>query len=222
MFYRHNRVWLSATGWQAACARLPAAHAKELMRWAENDWPAIVRRNDAAAQPDMLCLGLAPPPELDSGVKTRIPFSVGTTDIMRHEAPLALIAAEAALPSAWRCAFSALAVEAGGKELEFRVYGSVALQAITGLPYLAASSDIDLLFYPRTQAQLQEGMMLLDLYAKQLPLDGEIVFPSGRAVAWKEWAQAFAKPDRLRVLAKGMSSLNLVPTADLLAELEKS
>ncbi|CAL61644.2 putative phosphoribosyl-dephospho-CoA transferase [Herminiimonas arsenicoxydans] len=222
MFYRHNRVWLSANGWQAACARLPAAHAKELMRWAEHDWPAIVRRSDADAQPDTLCLGVAPPPEPDSGVKTRIPFTVGAADIVRHEAPLVLSAAESALSPAWRCAFSALAVEAGSRGLEFRVYGSVALQAITSLPYLAASSDIDLLFYPRTQAQLQEGMALLSLYAKQLPLDGEIVFPSARAVAWKEWAQAFANPVRPRVLAKGMSSLNLVQVADLLAELEKS
>lgn len=192
------------------------------MRWAEHDWPAIVRRSDADAQPDTLCLGVAPPPEPDSGVKTRIPFTVGAADIVRHEAPLVLSAAESALSPAWRCAFSALAVEAGSRGLEFRVYGSVALQAITSLPYLAASSDIDLLFYPRTQAQLQEGMALLSLYAKQLPLDGEIVFPSARAVAWKEWAQAFANPVRPRVLAKGMSSLNLVQVADLLAELEKS
>ncbi len=222
MFQRHNRVWLSANGWQAACEKLPAAHAKELMRWAENGWPAIVRRSDADAQPDTLYLGLAPPPEPNTGLKTRIPFSVGTADIVRHEAPLVLMAAESALPSAWRSAFFSLAAEADNKKLEFRIYGSAALQAITGLSYLAASSDIDLLFYPHTHAQLQEGMALLQLYAKQLPLDGEIVFPSGRAVAWKEWAQALANPGRLRVLAKGMSSLNLVPATDLLAELEQS
>ncbi|WP_353157032.1 malonate decarboxylase holo-[acyl-carrier-protein] synthase [Herminiimonas fonticola] len=222
MFYRHNRVWLSANGWRAACEKLPAAHVKELMRWAENGWPAIVRRNDADARPDMLYLGLAPPPEPGTGTKIRIPFSAGTADIVRHEAPLALMGAESALPSVWRCAFSALAAAASSKGLEFRVYGSVALQAITGLPYLATSSDIDILFYPCTHAQLQEGMALLQLYAKQLPLDGEIVFPSGRAVAWKEWAQALENPGRLRVLAKGMSSLSLVPATDLLAELEQS
>ncbi len=201
---------------------MQAAHAKELMRWAENDWPAIVRRNDAGIRPDALCLGLALPPEPYTGVKTRIPFLADTADIVHHEAPLTLIAAESTLPSAWRSAFSALTEAAGSKELEFRIYGSVALQAITRLPYLSASSDIDVIFYPRTDAQLQEGMTLLGLYAKQLPLDGEIVFPSGRAVAWKEWAQALENPDRLRVLAKGVSSLNLVPTTDLLAELEKS
>jgi len=94
------------------------------------------------------------------------------------------------------------------------------MQSLTSLPYLSASSDIDLLFYPRDRNQLDEGLQLLRLYAKHLPLDGEIVFPSGRAVAWKEWADTSARPDAMRILAKSMQAVNLSPCASLLAELE--
>jgi phosphoribosyl-dephospho-CoA transferase len=47
-----------------------------------------------------------------------------------------------------------------------------------------------------------------------LPLDGEIVFPSGDAVAWKEWAGAE------RVLVKRASAVRLAPVAELLSTLE--
>ena len=220
MFHRHNRVWLSVDGWKRACKTVPPEHAKELMRWAENDWPAVVRRSDPECGKNILCLGLTPPPDQHTGAKVRIPFSVCTEDVVRFGAPLAIIRAESALPLAWHSVFSELSDAATSSRLEFRVYGSAAMQAITGLPYLTASSDIDLLFYPLTNAQLHQGLNLLNLYAKRLPLDGEIVFPSGRAAAWKECAQALENPERARVLAKGMLRLDLVHVADLLAELE--
>lgn len=220
MFHRHNRVWLSVDGWKRASKTVPPEHARELMRWAKNDWPAVVRRSDPEYEKNILCLGLTPPPEQHTGVKIRIPFSVCTEDIVRCGAPLAIISAESALPLAWHSVFSELSDVATSNRLEFRVYGSAAMQAITGLPYLGAASDIDLLFYPLTNAQLHQGLNLLNLYAKRLPLDGEIVFPSGRAVAWKECAQALEKPDRARVLAKSMLRLDLVHVTDLLAELE--
>lgn len=220
MFHRHNRVWLSAGGWQRASQTVSPAHARELMRWAENDWPAVVRRSDPEPGKNILYLGLTAPPDQHTGVKIRIPFSVCTEDIVRFGAPLAIIGAESALPLAWHSVFSELSDAATSSKLEFRVYGSAAMQAITGLPYLGAASDIDLLFYPLTNAQLHQGLNLLYLYAKRLPLDGEIVFPSGRAVAWKECAQALENPDRARVLAKSLLRLDLVHVADLLAELE--
>lgn len=220
MFHRHNRVWLSVDGWKRASKTVSPEHTKELMRWAENDWPAVVRRSDPESGKNILCLGLTAPPDQHTGIKVRIPFSVCTEDVVRFGAPLAIIGAESALPLAWHSVFSELSDAVTSSKLEFRVYGSAAMQAITGLPYLRVSSDIDLLFYPLTNAQLHQGLNLLNLYAKRLPLDGEIVFPSGRAVAWKECAQALENPDRARVLAKSMLTLDLVQVSDLLAELE--
>lgn len=219
MFCRHNRIWLSAAGWERACAEIPA-YADEFARWAKNDWPVVVRRSEPGTAAERICLGLPLPPDAQNGIKIRIPFDVHADDVTRHDRPLAVTDAGTALPPAWQEAFSDFSGTAAIGQMEFRVYGSAAMQSMTTLPYLGASSDIDLLFYPRTGEQLREGMQLLRLYARHLPLDGELVFPSGRAVAWKEWTQAADRPATMRVLVKSMQTVNLVPASELLAELE--
>lgn len=219
MFYRHNRVWLSTSGWQGACAAASKAHLPELERWAANDWPLVVRRSESVLSADSIGLGLALPPDAQTGLKTRIPLTVYLNEIAQHEPPLAFSAVASAVPSAWQDAYTDLTHELVVAQLQLRVYGSLALQAITGLPYLTATSDIDVLFYPRTDAQLQQGLHLLATYAQGLPLDGEIIFPSGRAVAWKEWAAA-AKSSH-KVMVKSMTNLTLMNVDDLLSELEE-
>ena len=98
-----------------------------------------------------------------------------------------------------------------------RVYGSVAFQALTGQAYLTAASDIDLLLAPRTLEQYRCALALLARHARALPLDGEILFPQGRAVAWKELLRV---PDATaQVLAKSMHAVSLVTVASLLANL---
>jgi phosphoribosyl-dephospho-CoA transferase len=92
------------------------------------------------------------------------------------------------------------------------------MQAITGQSYLTPASDIDLLFVPADAASLRAGLALLEQYAALLPLDGEIVFPSGEAVAWKEWISA-GRHDA-RVLVKDAGAVRLAPMAQLLATLE--
>ncbi|MFC7286618.1 malonate decarboxylase holo-[acyl-carrier-protein] synthase [Herminiimonas glaciei] len=221
MLYRHNRIWLSKRGWQRACASADKAQLPEIERWAAHDWPLVVRRSDVGFEVATVAVGLALPPDADSGRKVRIPLSVHPDDIARHEAPLACAHAASALPLAWQPAFADLLHELTAAQLECRVYGSVALQAITGLPYVKATSDIDVLFYPSTHAQLQQGLHLLQQYVQSLPLDGEIVFPSGHAVAWKEWAEAVKSPDKVKVLVKSMRTVNLMDVTDLLSELEE-
>jgi len=219
MFCRHNRVWLSSSVWQRACGAASPAHLSALQRWAENDWPLVVRRSESVLPADSLGLGLALPPDAQTGVKTRIPLTVALNEIARHEPPLAFSAVASAVPSAWQAAYIELVHEFDVAQLELRVYGSLALQAITGLPYLTATSDVDVLFSPRTHAQLQQGLQILQTYSQYLPLDGEIVFPSGRAVAWKEWANAANSSHK--VMAKSMTHLNLMNVDDLLSDLER-
>lgn len=221
MLYRHNRIWLSNRGWQRAYGAVDKAHLPEIERWATHDWPLVVRRSDVGFEVATVAVGLALPPDVGSGRKIRIPLSVHPDDIARHEAPLAFAHAASVLPLAWQLAFSDLSHELTAAQLEFRVYGSVALQAMTGLSYVTATSDIDVLFYPATHAQLQQGVHLLQKYVQNLPLDGEIVFPSGHAVAWKEWAEAVKSPDKVKVMVKSMRTVNLMDVTDLLSELEE-
>ena len=218
MFNRHDRVWLSAAGWHAMRAQFPA-HAEAFAQWEENVWPLIVRRNEADAEPDCVCLGLPLPPDA-SGNKLRIAVVARTENVAHRDAPLAVDLLTANLPSAWQKIFGDFADTAARDQMHFHVYGSAAMQSMTALPYLHASSDIDLLFYPHTRAELDRGVRLLQQHARQLPLDGEIAFPSGRAVAWKEWLGADDAQGPLHILTKSMQSVNLVRREDLLAELD--
>lgn len=226
MYARHDLAWLSDDGWQHALSDAASgtpAHAV-IARWAEARWPLIVRRRDAAVQPGPaigaqnaeVCLGLAAPPDPASGAKLRLPLSVPSRHIARHSAPLPLQAVAHALPAHWKCAFARLYDASAA--LDLRVFGSLALQALTGQPYLRDSSDIDLLFRPRSIGELDAGTLLLASFLVELPLDGEIVFPSGQAVAWKEWFTARANTER--VLIKSQASVKLAPRAELRAELE--
>jgi phosphoribosyl-dephospho-CoA transferase len=85
---------------------------------------------------------------------------------------------------------------------------------------VTATSDIDLLFFPRNSAQLYKGMDLFASHAKALPLDGEIIFPAGQAVAWKEWLAAMRASSACRVLVKEKHSVHLSTMDALLHTLE--
>jgi phosphoribosyl-dephospho-CoA transferase len=242
MYARHDLAWLTAEGWQHLLAATPPgtpAHAA-LARWRDADWPLIVRRRDeaacgrAVAAPDaafaaagatgdanggheaMVCLGLAAPPDLASGARLRLPIRVPTRHVARSSAPQPLAAVAHAVPAHWRAAFAQLCESSTA--LDLRVFGSLALQALTGQAYLRDSSDIDLLFRPRSLDELDAGTVLLASQLEHLPLDGEILFPSGQAVAWKEWFTARA--DTGRVLVKAQASVKLATRAELRAELE--
>lgn len=220
MFYRHNRVWLSKAGWQRALEAVPDAHIAEVQQWADNQWPATVRRNEPGMARNSVCLGIALPPPLHEGRKIRIPFTAGVEDVLRRDTAVDLAAVVPAMPAAWQTSLGALSQAACHQQLLFRVYGAAALQVETRLPYLSASSDIDLLFYPASEKQLEEGLALLLAHTARLPLDGEIVFPSGRAVAWKEWMYASDNQSGTRVLTKNMQDVSLTPVADLRSELQ--
>jgi phosphoribosyl-dephospho-CoA transferase len=215
MYSRHDLVWLSAEGWHAAAGRSSALELDAIGLWRREDWPAIVRRNDIGAGHDTISLGLALPPDPVDGSKRRIALRANRSHVVRHAPPLPLAQAIASAPNEWRAGLAAL--DAGAAGYGLRGYGSLALQAITARRYLTGRSDIDLLFRPATIAQLGAGIDLLSSHAVHLPLDGEVVFPSGDAVAWKEWRDAASRG--ARVLAKSIDAVRLLSPASLLATL---
>lgn len=204
-----------------SAAEMASHPATAIDAWRHADWPLVVRRADPGQAPGQLALGLALPPRPGDGRKLRIPCCVDAGLVRRHAAPLPLAQAAAALPR-WREALAALVEGAAAQEITLRVYGSVALQILTGQTYLTASSDIDVLAQPRDRAQLDVVLALLREHTAGLPLDGELVFPGGRAVAWKEWAAALASAPGARVLVKEMERVTLVSTGVLLATLEEA
>ena len=216
MHSRHDLVWLSEPGWEAALAAAEPGDAVALDEWRRAHWPLVVTRRAPDAPPGTVCLGLSMPPESGSGRKRRIALRAQAIHIARRGPALPLTDAIDGAPVTWLPFLAALRTQAAGMDL--RVYGSLALQTITGRAYLGAMSDIDLLFKPACRRELADGLRALIAHAQRLPLDGEIVFPGGDAVAWKEWIAAVGAG--ARVLVKDGAAVRLATTESLLATLD--
>jgi phosphoribosyl-dephospho-CoA transferase len=217
MFSRHDLAWLTPHGWERACEGAPFGARDAIAGWGRAGWPAVVTRAHANPGPQRVALGIALPPLAADGGKPRIALSCAAGDIERSGPALALADAIEAAPTAWRAMLAALDEEAAEAGLDLRVYGSLAFQALTGQAYVTASSDIDLLLHPATAPDYPHALALLTRHARVLPLDGEIVFGGGQAVAWKELAAAQHR--HARVLAKSLQGIALVTVASLLASL---
>jgi phosphoribosyl-dephospho-CoA transferase len=163
---------------------------------------------------DSIVVGLALPPAQG---KRRIALSVAAYDIARYTPPLRLADAIAHAPAAWQSALTELDAAAHYMDIELRIFGSLAWQALSGMPYLTPQSDIDLLWHPQSHAQLQQGIALLARWELDhgLRADGEVLFGANNAVSWREWAAVKSGEDR-RVLVKRLSSAELVAAHELM------
>jgi phosphoribosyl-dephospho-CoA transferase len=227
MHARHHLIWLSDAGWQRAQANAADARQREAMaHWQRNRWPAVVRRADVDADAALgeVCAGIALPPDAQ-GNKPRIALRVPASEVAAVRAPFLLRDIAAArlpgLPAAWQDGMAQLHEAMAREGIALAVFGSLAWQAVTGQHYLRAGSDIDLLFEPASREQLALGVRQLAYQAMFLPLDGEIVFPGGGAVSWKEWRQVAVKgkdPDN-QVLLKTPASVRLARVGELEASL---
>lgn len=213
MFSRHDLAWLTPAGWEAALHAAPAFQHAALNAWRVHDWPAVVRRHEEGRADDAVCLGLPLPTSF--GERQRVALVCRPGDVARRTAPLPLADAIAAAPPDWLAGLVAMQRTCTG--VDVRVYGSLAMASVTGEAYLRPASDIDVLLRPANIAELDAGVALLAQHATLLPLDGEIVFPSGEAVSWKEWLAA--RRDRARVLVKSMRAVRLADPAALVAAL---
>lgn len=221
MFARHDLVWLTSRGWQRVRSGAPQAALSALDRWRDGGWPAVVRRTEAGMLPGEVAIGFPLPPRPEDGGKLKFGCAVEMSDIGRRTRALPLVGALDAVPTQWREGLEALERQAADAGVSLSVYGSVALAALTGQYYLTPLSDIDVLLQPQTRRQLMIGLDLLSWHAGILPLDGEVVFPDGRAVAWKELRAAFAGAPGTRVLTKGLDRIALVLPEALMATLEE-
>jgi phosphoribosyl-dephospho-CoA transferase len=130
-----------------------------------------------------------------------------------RQAPLpALDAVLSAAPEAWRPALSTLQHDASQLGLQPRVYGALAWQALTGLPYLHAHSDVDLLWDidRPDQADVIAALLLRWEMRFGLRADGECRLPDGTAFSWREYAGGAA-----RLLIKTDDDARLVARAAL-------
>jgi phosphoribosyl-dephospho-CoA transferase len=207
---RHDFVWLGAN------ARVAAANAEDrelVARWICRDLPVVVARRSATLAADELNLGIALP---KCNGRIRIGFTASLRSVQKTSSPPRLTGVIASAPRASRARLRDLCGKAEAAGIEFHVYGSFAWQHLTGERYVTRSSDIDLLWRPRDRDQLMSVVMRLSSWAQQsrLKLDGEIVWPDGAAVAWREMAAG-----KDCVLVKRLASVSLESREVLLRKL---
>jgi phosphoribosyl-dephospho-CoA transferase len=91
---------------------------------------------------------------------------------------------------------------------------------LTGLDYLQADSDLDLVLRPIDGAEIAAATEILERWeaAEGRRADVEIVFPGEDAVAWREWTNR----DASVLLVKNPERVALVRRAELVARLATS
>jgi phosphoribosyl-dephospho-CoA transferase len=214
---RHTLVWVGF-GERERMYALATDEVRRhaLRRWFANDWPLVVRRPGDDARAGRIALGLPLPP---SEGKRRLCFELPERAIARWSPPLRVCDAAPRLPLAWRKSLAALGEQAAQCGVTLRVFGSVAWQALTGLDYLTARSDVDLWWQPADADQLETVVAIIARWEKRhgVRADGEISFPYGAAVAWREW---HASRSNDRVLVKRIDACELMWRSALAATLQ--
>ncbi|MCZ8016163.1 MAG: malonate decarboxylase holo-[acyl-carrier-protein] synthase [Limnobacter sp.] len=228
-FNRHELVWLKLDAVKHAqyagpTPMEPVAALSLLHRWVLGNYPLIVARQTDVPE-GLLRIGLAEPA---SWGKRRLSFLVNTTHIAQHqqgpqlaEVIAKLLARPPATRSnalftelssefaaAWQPGAAALLNILNELNIPAQVYGSAAIEALTGLPCLTANSDIDVLFKPADWASVQalcSHLQQLQTAHPQFKVDGEVLSPSGLAVHWKEILHQPGK-----VLAKCNNAVHLI------------
>ena len=187
-----------------------------------HDWialgrPLVVTRQSPAA--GAISLGLALPPAYAT---RRLACTLSRHAVQGHRGPLSIEEVTPVLCVNDRRALRNLAGELATLGFTVGVYGSSAWQCLSGLAYRHDASDIDVVCDAGSPAltgrELEACLRALDTAAHEARsrLDGEIRFADGRAVAWRELAQARIAPTGV-VLAKGERDVALLPWRQLVA-----
>ena len=195
---RHDLFHLSPGGWAEVLGRTWDAEALAcLTHWRDHDLPLVVSRQPCAVQAGVVALGL-PAPACWS--RRRLALMLPGDRLGRS----------AALPGAAAVATVLPAGFLAGHNL--RIAGSFGWQHLTGLAYVHGASDIDLLVCVADAPAADAVARLLAGCDHAGPrLDGELIFPSGAAVAWREWAAVRTGAVR-QVLVKRIGSAALEDT----------
>lgn len=198
-FRRHQLVGLSPTGWAAIQRYSCDIQAQTCLAfWAEKGLPLVVTRQHSGLSKDQIALGLPAPLQWE---RRRLAFEVPINSLLFFgEFPSATDICPL-LPPATHSSWLALTDCLDAVGADVRVYGSYGWQCVTGLDYLHPCSDLDLrLLVPNIAAAHQVVTALFTASFTSPRLDGELMFPNGNAVAWREWhAWQSGRTDRILV-----------------------
>lgn len=217
VFNRHDLVWLKLDAVKRAeytgpAPMEPISALSLLHRWVLGGYPLIVARQDHVPS-DCLRVGLAEPA---SWGKRRLSFLVNRCHVDKHHQGPNLGDLLAQLPQQWQAGGAALHRFLLEQNMDACVYGSSAVQALTGLSCVTENSDLDVLFKPLNWSTAEKLCRFLNALESEYPefkLDGEVLNPSGNAVQWRELSRALFEPNT-QLLSKTNLEVNLISLAD--------
>jgi len=150
--------------------------------WAARGRPLIVRRYGPGEDRTRVPLGLPLPP---AAGKRRIGLALPSAALIPLPAPTLAQTREAA-PEAWRPTIDALLALGAAYGIVPRPFGALLWQALTGLVYLAPTSDLDLLWpVAAPPAGFLAGLARV-AEAAPVRIDGEVILPDGVGIQWRE------------------------------------
>ncbi|PKO61010.1 MAG: malonate decarboxylase holo-[acyl-carrier-protein] synthase [Betaproteobacteria bacterium HGW-Betaproteobacteria-18] len=185
---RNQLVWLDPQAWAQIQAHAWDDEAQTiLVHWQRKHLPLVVCRQRVDVEPDHVCLGLPAPLQWS---RRRLALAARLDQIItKGSFPTLLQVAQA---NAWGPATLALDLALTQLGVTAQVYGSHGWQWLTHMPYLHEASDLDVtLNVPDFETACRVATLLAA--TELVPrLDGEIVFPGGQAVAWRELQRLLA------------------------------
>ncbi len=208
---RHALLRVDPAAYRAMLAARPELAGEALLAdWAALCRPLIARRRSDCDSAGLIAAGIPLPPAQG---KKRIALQFEPGAILSIEPPPLLADAACAAPAGWRATIAAICDLCRHVGVEVRAFGALAWASLTGLEYLSASSDLDLLIAAHEDtdvAVLLEGLARIEAGAP-MRLDGEII-RSGLAANWRE---LYAGADV--VLVKTIDGVLMRPRAALLS-----
>jgi phosphoribosyl-dephospho-CoA transferase len=208
MLRRHDLLRAEPAAWQAMLRDHPSVADLPLVAdWALLGRPVIVRRRMAGDFSDGVPAALPLPP---CHGKRRVAFCFSSGAAVFALPPVSLCDAAHSAPANWKPIISALLKLGKTLKISPRVFGALLWEHTTGLPYLHAQSDLDLIWSvsdEQTARLLVERLRRLDAESP-VRLDGELQLPDGAGVNWREVAQNI-DDERGQVLVKTMDGVEV-------------
>jgi phosphoribosyl-dephospho-CoA transferase len=215
MWRRHDLLHAAPDVWASVLAVCPPlADLPLLGEWADRGWPVIVRRRGEADNRHLVPVGVPLPP---AAGKRRVALLIPPEGVLQRSRPPLLDATASAADPNWRSTIDALVALGARSGVEPATFGSLLWQHLTGLAYLTPHSDLDVLWPIPANFDVHSLICGIAQVQRDAPLriDGEIIFPDGSAVNWRELWDAHQAADGATVLAKTMESVQLLDVASL-------
>jgi phosphoribosyl-dephospho-CoA transferase len=179
---RNQLVWLDQGAWAQIEDRLWDAEAQTILaHWRTQRLPLVVCRQRTETPADQVCLGLPAPQQWS---RRRLALTVNLSAITDCGVFPSLL--QVARTNHWAQTALNLSDALLAQGVQAQVYGSHGWQLLTGLPYVHATSDLDLSLRVSNFEAASQVAQLLEVAPLPMRMDGEIVFCGGQAIAWRE------------------------------------